>query len=507
MHGRVPSLAARFAGEYDKHLMMAHRHSIVPGTRFRRRANPFWRLLVVLAALCGTVLPAPGWAQEATPSASYITPFPDNDTYRLQVYGDSIAEGLLAGIVETFAGDTRLQVQRSRHAIGGVLRNEFVDEVQAIDTNLSRTPMHVALVMVGLYDRYPWRPQGGNRRVAVGSDEWKAEYGRRIDRLMKVFKARGTALYWVGLPIMRRPEASDDAQMLNELVRERAYVNGQKFIDVFSQFADEKGAFSAYGPEIEGKIRLLREADGVHFTQVGNRKLAHFVEREVRRDLTQARSDRTIPLAGTEVEQKRVRQMRTQAPASVAAKGSTPPGKDGKSQSPADPAAGTSRATGRPVPGEAIGQNEVRADNARITIKIAGSGGKEESIAIDIVRPALPTSVVAAVTRRESPDRASQVGDSITSEIGGGLTIVSSVSVSADGATVDRRRLPPTQTPYYRVLVKGEQLPSRPGRADDFSWPKPEAPAVDAAALEQLTNPATVKLAPAKARRSSSPNG
>ena len=484
--------------------MMAHRHSVVPGNRFRP-GKPIQRLFVVLAALCGTVFPAPGRAQEATPSASYITPFPDNDTYRLQVYGDSIAEGLLAGIVETFAGDTRLQVQRSRHAIGGVLRNEFVDEVQAIDTNLSRTPMHVALVMVGLYDRYPWRPQGGNRRVAVGSDEWKAEYGRRIDRLMKVFKARGTALYWIGLPIMRRPEASDDAQMLNELVRERAYVNGQKFIDVFSQFADEKGAFSAYGPEIEGKIRLLREADGVHFTQVGNRKLAHFIEREVRRDLTQARSDRAIPLAGTEVEQKRVRQMRTQVPASAAAKSSTPPGKDGKSA--AEAAAGTSRGTARSVSGEALGENEVRADNARITVKVVGSGGKEESIAIDIVRPALPASVVAAVTWRESPDRASQVGDSITSEIGGGLTIVSSVSMSADGAAVDRRRLTPTQTAYYRVLVKGEQLPSRPGRADDFSWPKPEAPAVDAAALEQLTNPATVKLAPAKARRSSPPNG
>jgi hypothetical protein len=205
--------------------------------------------------------------------------------------------------VETFAGDTRLQVQRSRHALGGILRNEFIDEAQTIDSSLSRTPMHIVLVMVGLYDRYPWRPQGGNRRVPVGSDEWKAEYARRVDRLMKIFKARNAALYWVGLPIMRRPEFSDDAQMINEIVRERAYVNGQKFIDLFSQFADEKGVFNAYGPEIDGKIRLLREADGIHFTQVGNRKLAHFVERDLRRDITQARSDRAVPLAGTEVEQ------------------------------------------------------------------------------------------------------------------------------------------------------------------------------------------------------------
>jgi hypothetical protein len=160
------------------------------------------------------------------------------------------------------------------------------------------------------------------------------------------------------------------------------------------------------------------------------------------------------------------------------------------------------------IQSEAVGSGEIRADNGRVTVKVANAGGKEESIAIDILRPALPASVIAAVTRRESSDRASQVGDSITSEISGGLTIVSSVSTSADGAAVDRRRLPPTQTPYYRVLVKGEQLQPKPGRADDFAWPKPEAPAIDPAQLEQLANPSsTIRLAPAKSRRSPPPNG
>lgn len=483
--------------------MTARRYSIDPRGWLW---SPARRLLAVLAAIGIVLTPLAVSAQESGSAGSYITPFPDNDLYRVQVYGDSIAEGLLAGIVETFAGDTRLQVQRTRHAIGGVLRNEFVDEVQTIESNLSRTPMHVVLVMVGLYDRYPWRPLNTNRRVPVGSDEWKAEYARRVDRLMKVFKARNSALYWVGLPIMRRPEFNDDVQMINEIVRERAYVNGQKFIDVFSQFADENGAFNAYGPEIDGKIRLLREADGIHFTQVGNRKLAHFVERELRRDLNQARSDRAVPLAGTEVEQKRVRQIRLQAEANAAPKGVAPPVKDAKSQNPSEPATTLAKGTPRTMSADAA-TGEVRADNGRITVKIASAGGKEESIAIDILRPALPASVVAAVTRRESPDRASQVGDSITSEISGGLTIVSSVSTSADGATADRRRLPPTQTPYYRVLVKGEQLQPKPGRADDFAWPRPEAQAVDPAMLERLANPSSgARTAPARARRPA-PNG
>jgi hypothetical protein len=126
-------------------------------------------------------------------------------------------------------------------------------------------------------------------------------------------------------------------------------------------------------------------------------------------------------------------------------------------------------------------------------------------MAVEIVRPAIPASVLAVVTRRESSDRASQVGDSITSEIAGALTVISSVTLTTDGPT-DRRRMPPTQTPYYRALVKGERLPPRPGRADDFSWPKPEAPPVDAAADTQ-SSPSGVTLVPAKARRPASPSG
>ena len=46
---------------------------------------------------------------------------------------------------------------------------------------------------------------------------------------------------------------------------------------------------------MKGWIGLLREQDGVHFTTAGYRKLAHFVERELKRDIAQARQDRAVP--------------------------------------------------------------------------------------------------------------------------------------------------------------------------------------------------------------------
>ena len=55
------------------------------------------------------------------------------------------------------------------------------------------------------------------------------------------------------------------------------------YIDVWDGFVDEAGKYSNFGPDYEGQMRRLRSADGVYFTKSGARKLAHYVEREVRR--------------------------------------------------------------------------------------------------------------------------------------------------------------------------------------------------------------------------------
>ena len=55
------------------------------------------------------------------------------------------------------------------------------------------------------------------------------------------------------------------------------------YIDVWDGFVDEAGKYSNFGPDYEGQMRRLRSSDGVYFTKSGARKLAHYVEREMRR--------------------------------------------------------------------------------------------------------------------------------------------------------------------------------------------------------------------------------
>ncbi|HZA00995.1 MAG TPA: DUF459 domain-containing protein, partial [Hyphomicrobiaceae bacterium] len=213
----------------------------------------------VLLALVLALLTASGAAvaQEEAQGNTYVTPFPENDLYRMQVVGDTLAEGLLGGLIEAFGGDARIQLQRKHRALAGLVRPEAEEEMKVLAESLAREPIHIAVVMVGLYDRIPFRLQAG-RRLVVGSKEWKAEYSARVDRLMKALRGRNAGLYWVGVPVLGRVGWNDHVQMINQIIRERAYVNGVKYVDAYEGFVDEIGNFNAYGPDLTGKMRILR---------------------------------------------------------------------------------------------------------------------------------------------------------------------------------------------------------------------------------------------------------
>jgi hypothetical protein len=266
---------------------------------------------------------------------------------------------------------------------------------------------------------------------------------------------------------MRHPAVNEPAQAVNDVVREKAYLNGIKYIDITAHFSDEAGNYTPYGPDIAGKQRIVRDPEGVLFTWVGYRKLAYFVEREIKRDLTQARSERAIPLAGSEAEQKRIAALRPRPSPDTSWRGSLAPTKEapGKEAGKAAPKAGATA----PAPD---GPAESRADNGRISLRTVTTAGRDETVTLDLPRPAIPAAVLQLITRRDTGDRPSQMGDALADDVGGGLVVLSSVTPLA-GPGVPRKAMP--GQPYYQVWFKGERLPPRPGRSDDFAWPRVDA--------------------------------
>jgi hypothetical protein len=450
-------------------------------------------LLAALIALLAGFLPAgPGRAQGGD-AGTFLNPFPDKDRYRVQVYGDAMADGLLEGLAELMAAEARFDIDKKHRWLTGAIKADADQEAKTIEGRLQSDAPHIVVVMLGAADRIAIRR--GNQRLGVGSDEWKAEYSRRLDAVMRAFRKKSVALFWIGLPVMRRQDASDDAEMMNELFRSRALANGARFVDIFAAFAEADKSYASHGPDVAGKIRLLRDQDGVHFTGAGYRKLAYFVERELKRAAQQAWDERTIPLAGSEAEQARIR-----PPPSVKLAPLPPSLPKGERQ--AGAAATAAAATVGKATDAAGG---IAAENSRITLKSVSALGREEAVAIEILRPAIPAAVVSLITRRQSQDKASAVGDTVMTEILGGLTVVSAVTPLAESTSDRRRGAAGTGSPLHRVLQLGETLPPKPGRSDDMPWPRPE-PVIARAPLEPaVAAPAAAGITPARAGGEAAP--
>ena len=141
----------------------------------------------------------------------------------------------------------------------------------------------------------PEQPAGtkANGVIEFRTDRWAEIYSKRIDETIAALKSKGVPVFWVGLPSIRGPKSTADAVYLNDLYRARAERAGAIYIDIWDGFVDEGGKYSNFGPDYEGQMRRLRSNDGVFFTKYGALKLAHYVEREIRRTM----NSRVTPVA------------------------------------------------------------------------------------------------------------------------------------------------------------------------------------------------------------------
>ena len=266
----------------------------------------------------------------------------------IMVFGDSMADWLAYGLEQAFADTPEIGVLRRHRTSSGLIRTEvksdprgeYPDWPQAAKEMIAAQKPKFVLMMIGLNDRQAdqgngagrcarsRRPRplrtptplrrnstrplllllscsrtspscghrgGGPRIGGIHQDlriphrclerglypadrrhHRRAQDGRGADLLGRACRRCGA-----GAP-------AADIPFLNDLYRSRADKAGIVYIDVWDGFVDEDGRFAQSGPDFEGQTRRLRAGDGVHFTQAGARKLAHFVEREIDRWLTRA---------------------------------------------------------------------------------------------------------------------------------------------------------------------------------------------------------------------------
>jgi hypothetical protein len=372
-------------------------------------------LVAIFATLCLALSGAAGLAQQEDDAAEADYTVQDTlntyiprvqDSYNVFVFGDSLAEGLAAGLKRLTLGNPKFQVLPRGRSGTGLARPDRYDWNGAIATILERQRVDIAVIFVGSNDTVSVRTDNGN--FAIGSAPWHDAYAGHVDTLIEQLRANGTAVYWVELPPMARGDYEEAIRQVTAVHSERAYAAQVRFVNIRQHFVDDSGEFTSTGVDLEGEVRRLRARDGVHFLRRGNDKVASFVLDAIERDVKDVEDgglsafDEEVGGTATEV--------RTTAP-------------------------------NVPI----FGQESETGASLRVEL------GPEITL-----------------VRREDEGDDSVAGLDVTLRDGSGRQ-----NVVVGGGSDDRfaPRVAPN-TLAARVLIEGAAVEARPGRADNFAWPR-----------------------------------
>ncbi|GAA0620953.1 hypothetical protein GCM10009422_15860 [Brevundimonas kwangchunensis] len=201
---------------------------------------------------------------------------------RIGVFGDSMADGLYAGLYRDLQGQPNVTVSKFSQVSTGLSRYDFVDIQAKTRRQLDEQPVDVAVILFGTNDAQGIELDG--QVHPFGTDSWKAAYARRVDDLVALLRSRDVAVYWVGLPKMKRDSFDGRMALINGVVSGRMRALNVPYIETTALTANDQGGYEAYLPNDSGRRVLMRANDGIHMSMAGYLRLSAPVADRLKRD-------------------------------------------------------------------------------------------------------------------------------------------------------------------------------------------------------------------------------
>lgn len=240
------------------------------------------------AAASAPPAPAPAPAVSApapAPVMARVTPLNARlarGPLRIGVFGDSMADGLYAGLYRDLQDQPNVSVTKFSQVSTGLSRYDYVNIEARTRSQLDAQPVDVAVMLFGTNDA-----QGIDTGGVVhmfGTDGWKAAYAKRIDDLVALLRSRDVAVYWVGLPRMKRDSFDGRMMLINSVVEARMRALGVPYIETVGLTSNDDGGYEAYLPNSSGRRVLMRAGDGIHMSMAGYLRMSAPIAERLKRD-------------------------------------------------------------------------------------------------------------------------------------------------------------------------------------------------------------------------------
>ena len=228
---------------------------------------------------------------------AYVRPVPVTAETPLRVWvaGDSqalyLGQGLRRDGPLTDVMDITLD---QRHSTGLSRPSYFNWPVHLFAIAATYNP-ELVVTTLGSNDWQSMTSEGGDL-LDRGSDEWNAEWSRRLGVLFDVLKAPHRQVIWVGLPPTRRDDFREGYALMNQLaaaeVAKRDFVS---MIDIWDMFGGDEPYRDAVAPpdDPEGRPVLVRQQDGVHLNRTGSSWVVEVISGEIQQILDRISPERS----------------------------------------------------------------------------------------------------------------------------------------------------------------------------------------------------------------------
>lgn len=235
-------------------------------------------------------------AAAPAPAAEPVVVEKRPDAKTVLVVGDFIAGGLASGLAQAFAQTPGIKVEDRSEVSSGLVREDYFDWPDMLPAFADDVKPALIVISLGANDRQQINLAGSREKFR--SEAWTSAYTDRVKAFAEQARGRGVPLLWVGMPSFQSASMSADMVVLNGIYRAEAEKAGGQFIDIWDGFVDEDGKFITTGSDVNGQQVRLRGADGINLTAAGKRKMAFYVEKDIRRLLGEnAGAEGGIPAA------------------------------------------------------------------------------------------------------------------------------------------------------------------------------------------------------------------
>jgi hypothetical protein len=188
---------------------------------------------------------------------------------RVLLAGDSLIGNVSDQFASLVRNDPRIQITSDVRVSSGLARPDYFNWPVELTTMLQAQAADVVVLLFGANDDQDMIEANGTR-AAIGTDEWRAEYQRRVAQMMDVAAAGGRTVVWLAMPAVAPARLNAAKDVMNDLAHLEASVRPTvHVVDTAPLLAPPGGGYADFLTLPDGNVVKVRENDGVHLTHTG----------------------------------------------------------------------------------------------------------------------------------------------------------------------------------------------------------------------------------------------